>query len=84
MGSDYDEFISRANDSAIENAYLFRKSAFRVPSFEVRIQNFPDDCIMKFLKKCIDNEWTEGTLLCEREIARRGLHITDNERRFEL
>jgi len=84
MSSDYDEFISRVNDTAIEAAYLFRKSAFRVPNFEARIQNFPDDCIMRFMKKCIDNEWTEGTLLCEREIARRGLHITDNERRFEL
>lgn len=28
--------------------------------------------------------WNEGVLLCEAEIARRGLHIDDVEKRFEL
>jgi hypothetical protein len=28
--------------------------------------------------------WNEGILLCEAEIARRGLHIDDVEKRFEL
>ncbi len=28
--------------------------------------------------------WNEGVLLCEAEIARRGLHIDDVGKRFEL
>ena len=28
--------------------------------------------------------WNEGILLCEAEIARRGLHIDDVRKRFEL
>lgn len=40
--------------------------------------------LYEYLNDCIEFEWNEGVLICEKEIERRGLHIDDPKERFEL
>lgn len=43
-----------------------------------------EDFLPEIFWRCKANEWSEGVLLFEREIACRGLHINDPKERFEL
>lgn len=43
-----------------------------------------DTSVLLSLNACIAEEWGEGVAIVEHEIARRGLHVEDNEGRFEL
>ena len=52
--------------------------------FEYGLKLFDDTSVLLSLNACIAEEWGEGAAIVEQEIARRGLHVEDNERRFEL
>lgn len=59
----------------IGNSELFMKG----------LKDADDNSLFDIIKYCSETRaWNEGVLLCEREIARRGLHVTDNEKRFDL
>ena len=40
--------------------------------------------LFDYLDGCIKEEWNEGVLICEREIAKRGLNKVEVKERFEL
>lgn len=52
--------------------------------FEEMLIYYNNEAILNALNACIDEEWGEGVAIVEQEIARRGLHVEDNEGRFEL
>lgn len=52
--------------------------------FEEMLIYYNDETILNALNACIAEEWGEGIAIVEQEIARRGLHVKDNEGRFEL
>ena len=52
--------------------------------FEYELEQYDDTSVLLSLKACIAEEWGEGVAIVEQEIARRGLHVEDNEGRFEL
>lgn len=52
--------------------------------FKQEVEMTIDNHVKALLKYCIMIEWNEGIIICEREIARRGLHVEDNEERFDL
>ena len=52
--------------------------------FEEILIYYNNETILNALNACIAEEWGEGIVIVEQEIARRGLHVEDNEGRFEL
>lgn len=52
--------------------------------FEYELEQYDDASVNNALNACIAEEWGEGVAIVEQEIARRGLHDEDNEKRFEL
>lgn len=52
--------------------------------FKYGLKCYDDASVLLSLNACIAEEWGEGVVIAEQEIARRGLHVEDNERRFEL
>lgn len=52
--------------------------------FEHGLELYDDASVLLSLNACIAEEWGEGVAIVEQEIARRGLHVEDNGRRFEL
>lgn len=44
----------------------------------------PDETVQSTLLLCLAVEWNEGTIICEKEIERRGLHIKNSSERFSL
>jgi hypothetical protein len=52
--------------------------------FEHGLKLCDDTSVLLSLNACIAEEWGEGVAIVEHEIARRGLHVEDNEGRFEL
>lgn len=52
--------------------------------FQYEIELTIDSQVKSLLKYCIMSEWNEGVLICEKEIERRGLHIDDPKKRFDL
>jgi hypothetical protein len=52
--------------------------------FEYGLKLYDDTSVLLSLAACIAEEWGEGVAIVEHEIARRGLHVEDNEGRFEL
>lgn len=52
--------------------------------FEEMLMYYDNETVLNALNACIDEEWGEGVVIVEQEIARRGLHVEDNEERFEL
>jgi hypothetical protein len=61
--------------------FICRKESER---FEELFYYNDDKIIQTVLTACIAEEWGEGVAIVEQEIARRGLHVEDNEGRFEL
>ena len=51
---------------------------------EGHLQQLTQQGLISALEYSIQHENHEAVLLCEREIARRGLHVEDNEGRFTL
>ena len=52
--------------------------------FKYGLEQYDDTSVLLSLTACIAEEWGEGVAIVEQEIARRGLHVEDNEGRFEL
>lgn len=52
--------------------------------FEYELEQYEDTTVLFSLNACIAEEWGEGVAIVEHEIARRGLHVEDVERRFDL
>lgn len=52
--------------------------------FEYELEQNSDTSVLSSLNACIAEKWGEGVAIVEHEIARRGLHVEDNEGRFEL
>ena len=52
--------------------------------FEYELDRHDDTTVLLSLNACIAEEWGEGVAIVEHEMARRGLHVEDNEGRFEL
>ena len=52
--------------------------------FEEILIFYNNEVILNVLNACIAEEWGEGVVIVQQEIARRGLHVEDNEGRFEL
>lgn len=74
--------ILTTQDVFITVRYMEDKNA---ELYEAALTNLSDDDIKTFfLYFAVPSNWNEGILLCEREIARRGLHVEDNERRIKL
>lgn len=44
----------------------------------------PDKTVLSLLSLCSSADWTEGVLICEREIARRGLNQQEPKERMAL
>jgi hypothetical protein len=63
-------------------AFLIRRK--EVAKFEYQLEQYDDTTVLLSLNACIAEEWGEGVAIVEREIARRGLHVEDVERRFDL
>lgn len=63
---------------------LFCKTAIQGKSLEEAVTELSDLELRTFMHGCIEYEDTQGTLICEQEISRRGMHIEDNTKRFEL
>jgi hypothetical protein len=51
---------------------------------ELLLLHRPDETVKSTLLLCSAVEWTEGVLIVEREIARRGLNTKTTEERFKL
>ena len=56
----------------------------KTSGFPVALLCCDNEKIYNALNACIAEEWGEGVVIVEQEIARRGLHGEDNEGRFEL
>lgn len=52
--------------------------------FEEILIYYNNETILNALNACIAEEWGEGVAIVQQEIARRGLHVENNEGRFEL
>lgn len=52
--------------------------------FEEMLIYYNNETILNALNACIAEEWGEGIVIVEQEIARRGLHVENNEGRLEL
>jgi hypothetical protein len=48
------------------------------------IRNHPDWALMYQICLCQRHNWLAGVVICEREIARRGLNTKTTEERFKL
>ena len=67
-------------------AYVFKSFHDRdAKEFAYDISDlFINHQLYDYLDACIDVEWNEGVLICEREIAKRGLNRVEVKERFEL
>lgn len=52
--------------------------------FEYELDLYDDESVFLSLNACIAEEWGEGVAIVEHEIARRGVHVENNEERFKL
>lgn len=56
----------------------------RTNDFSFGVLYCTDRSVYNALSACIAEEWGEGIVIMEQEIAHRGLHVENNEGRFEL
>lgn len=82
-------FLSAEQHSDIEILKMLYSIVYLITNkhgemFEKYIHEMHEDFLPFAFEASLASKWNEGVLILEREIARRGLHITDNERRFEL
>lgn len=56
----------------------------KAAGFEYELEQYDDTSVLFSLTACIAEEWGEGIVIVEHEIACRGLHVENNEERFEL
>lgn len=54
-------------------------------ALSVMVKSLTDnDLLWIFCNHIMQSDWRDGLSICEREIARRGLHVKDNTERFDL
>lgn len=53
-------------------------------TFERWIRYLPDNSLRTYMEWTTRAEWAEGTLILEREIAKRGLNSKNTSNRFSL
>lgn len=75
--SDYFVYLTQAN-------ILFAVSQRDGQHFEKIVRKIPDDFVPMAFSRSKLVGWNEGVLICEKEIARRGLNIFTPKERFEL
>lgn len=75
--SDYFVFLTQTN-------IVFAVSGRDGQHFEKIVRKIPDDFVPMAFSRAQVNGWNEGVLICEKEIARRGLNNTKSEERFTL
>jgi hypothetical protein len=80
--SNLSDWIAIKYDIPYFLAILIRRK--EAAGFEYELEQYDDTSVYNALNACIAEEWGEGVVIVEQEIARRGLHIEDNEGRFEL
>lgn len=64
----------------IADPIFFRDAA----NLEFLLKYATEDTVINSLNRCIEEEWNEGILICEKAIEERGFHVGDIEGRFEL
>lgn len=76
------EYIAIKYDIPYFLAVLIRRK--EAAGFEYELEQYDDTSVLFSLTACIAEEWGEGIVIVKHEIARRGLHVENNEERFKL